>query len=168
MASKLRAARAGIIAAEALHETSQAVLQNAKSRFDRVSTLSERGVATEQQLDEARAQFTTAQQQKRSAEAGVEASRANVAVVKAAEAQIAVLDRQIVTLDALKAALVADREQRRIDLGRREITSAFDGVVDMTFVDPGEYVAPGSRLLIYDDQRRFGSMRTSRKQISGV
>ena len=155
LASKLRAARAGIIAAEALHETSQAVLQNAKSRFDRVSTLSERGVATEQQLDEARAQFTTAQQQKRSAEAGVEASRANAAIVKADEAQITVLDRQIVTLDAQKAAFVADHEQRRIDLGRREITAAFDGVVDMTFVDPGEYVAPGSRLLIYHDPTKI-------------
>lgn len=155
LASKLRAARAAITAAEASYETREAVLQNIKSRFDRVNALSARGVATAQQLDEVKTQLITAQQEKRSAEAGVEASRANVAVVQADEAQIAVLNRQIVTLDAQKSALVADREQRRIDLGRREITSAFDGVVDMTFVDPGEYVAPGSRLLIYHDPTKI-------------
>lgn len=149
--AKLAAARTEITSAQANHKASEAVLQNARSRFERISSLVKSKVNSAQTLEEAQAALSTAQQQEHATAAGVETATANLAVIQSEEAQIAVLDRQIATLDAQKAALAAELAQKRIDLSRREIHAEFDGVVDSTFVDAGEYVTPGTRLLIYHD-----------------
>lgn len=149
--AKLVAGRTQVAAAEAAHRASEAALANARSRFDRVSRLAESNVTSEQAREEAQAALTTAQEQERVAAAGIETARANVEVAQAETAQIAVIERQIATLEAQKDALAAQREQKRVDLARREIRAGFEGVIDGTFVDAGEYVAPGTRLLIYHD-----------------
>ena len=149
VASKLDAGRAQIAAAEAAHHASEASLERARSQFSRVSTLTDRAISSKQSLDDAQASQLVAQQQELSTAAGVEAARANLAVIKADELQIIVLDRQIATLDAQLSALEAQQSQKRIDLTKRSINAAFSGVIDATFVDTGEYVSPGTRLLIY-------------------
>lgn len=151
VAAKLAAGRTEIKAAEANHRSSEAVLQNARSRFERISSLVKSNVSSAQTLEEAQAALSTAEQQEQATAAGIETATANLVVIQSEEAQITVLDRQIATLDAQKTELVAEREQKRIDLARCEIRAEFDGVVDSTFVDAGEYVSPGTRLLIYHD-----------------
>ncbi len=154
IAAKLQAGRAQIAAAEAAHAAAKAALDNAQSQFDRVKALAGQNVLSAQQLDDATARLAAATQQERSTAAGIETAKANLEVVKAEEAQIGVLDRQIATLDAQIETLMAQIEQKRIDLARREIRAEFDGVVDSTFIDAGEYVSPGTRLLIYHDPER--------------
>lgn len=149
--ARLAAGRTQVAAAEAAHRASEAALANARSRFDRVSRLAESNVTSEQAREEAQAALTAAQEQERVAAAGIDTAKANVEVAQAETAQIAVIERQIATLEAQKGSLAAQREQKRVDLARREIRAGFDGVVDGTFVDAGEYVAPGTRLLIYHD-----------------
>ena len=151
VASKLEAARAQIAAAKAAHAAAEAALDNAQSQFDRVKALAEQNVLSDQQLDDAKARLAAATQQELSTAAGVETAKANLQVVEAEAGQIGVLERQIATLDAQIEALTAQVEQKRIDLARHEIRAAFDGVIDGTFVDAGEYVSPGTRLLIYHD-----------------
>lgn len=151
VASKLDAARSQITAAEAAHAAAEAALDNAQSQFERVKSLAGRNVLSAQQLDDATARLAAARQQERSAAAGIETAKANLEVVKADKAQIDVLERQIATLDAQIEALTAQIAQKRIDLERRETRAEFDGVIDSTFVDAGEYVSPGTRLLIYHD-----------------
>jgi membrane fusion protein (multidrug efflux system) len=149
--AKLAAARTEITGAQANHRASEAVLQNARSRFERISSLVKSNVSSAQSLEEAQAALSMAEQQEQATAAGIETATANLAVIRSEEAQIAVLDRQIAALDAQKAALAAERAQKRIDLARRKIHAEFDGVVDSAFVDAGEYVSPGTRLLIYHD-----------------
>jgi len=149
--AKLAAGRTEIAAAEANHRASEAVLRNARSRFERVSSLAQSNVMSVQVLEEAQAALATAEQQEQATAAGIETATGNLAVIQSEEAQIAVLDRQIATLDAQKSAIAAESEQKHIDLARREVRAEFDGVVDSTFVDAGEYVSPGTRLLIYHD-----------------
>ena len=151
VAAKLDAARAQITAAEAAHASAEATLESAQSQFDRIAALAGRNVVSIQQLEDAEAQLAAATQQERSTAAGIETAKANLQVVEAEEAQIGVLERQIATLDAQIEALTAQIEQKRIDLTKREIRAEFDGVIDSTFVDAGEYVSPGARLLIYHD-----------------
>jgi membrane fusion protein (multidrug efflux system) len=151
VAAKLAAGRTEIKAAEANHRASEATLRNARSRFERVSSLARSNVSSAQSLEEAQAALTTAEQQEQATAAGIETALANLDVIRSEEAQIAVLDRQITTLAAQKASLAAERAQKRVDLSRREIRAAFDGVVDSTFIDAGEFVSPGTRLLIYHD-----------------
>jgi membrane fusion protein, multidrug efflux system len=149
--SKLEAAEAELAAAEADHRASEAELQRARSEYERVNSLFERGVVASQRFEEAQARFASAQQQELHTAAEINRARASMAVTKAEEAQIAVLDRQIATLDAEKTAQVAGRRQQLVDLERRDLRAAFDGDIDQTFVDVGEYVSAGTRLLMYHD-----------------
>jgi membrane fusion protein (multidrug efflux system) len=151
VASKLVAAEAELAAGEADHRASEAELEQARAEYERVSSLFKSGVVASQRFEQAQARFTSAQQQELHSAAEIERARASRAVTKAEEAQIAVLDRQIATLDAEKAAQVARREHQLIDLEHRELRAPFDGVIDQTFVDAGEYVAAGTRLLMYHD-----------------
>jgi membrane fusion protein (multidrug efflux system) len=41
-----------------------------------------------------------------------------------------------------------------LDLDDRRLTADFDGVVDKAFVDVGEHVLPGTRLLMYHDPKQ--------------
>ena len=149
VASRLAAGRAQLDAAKANHEASVAALRNTQSRFDRVNELAARAITSAQVLESAQTALDTALQKEISAKAAIATATANLAVIRSEEARISVLDQQYATLDAERAALMAERAQRQIDLSRREISAAFDGVVDRTFVDPGEYVSPGTRLLLY-------------------
>jgi membrane fusion protein (multidrug efflux system) len=151
VAAKLAAGEAQLTAAEANHRASQASLTNASSRFERVNRLASSKVTSEQTLEEAQATLSTATEQEKSSAAAIMTARANLDVARSEEAQIAVLDRQIAVLESQKAALVAQRGQKEVDLGRREIRAQFDGVIDSTFIEAGEYVGPGTRLLIYHD-----------------
>jgi membrane fusion protein (multidrug efflux system) len=149
--AKLAAGQAQLTAAEANHRASEAGLVNARSRFERVNRLASSKVTSEQVLEEAQAALSTATEQEKSAAAAIATARANLDVAKAEEAQIAVLERQIAVLESQKAALAAQRGQKEVDLRKREIRAQFDGVIDSTFIEAGEYVGPGTRLLIYHD-----------------
>lgn len=151
IARKLDAGEAQIAASEALHSVAEAKLKNARLTFERVKALTGRQVAAQQQLDQAEADLTTAEQEERSASAGIRTAEANLAVTHAEEAQIAVLDRQIAVLETQKNAQLAERDRMKLEVAHGTIAADFDGVVDSTFIDAGEYVAPGTRLLIYHD-----------------
>ena len=149
--SRLEAGRAQIRSSEAEHRAAQAELGAARSDYERKRSLRQSGAVSVQQFEEVRAQYLTAQQNELRAAAGIESARAAMVVIESERAQVEVLDRQIAVLDAQRTALDARRDQQRVDLEDREVRAAFDGVVDATFVDVGEYVSPGSRLLMYHD-----------------
>lgn len=151
---RLQAARSQLLAAEADRNGKMAERDNARDEFERLSALYKTGAVSAQLLDSTRAHFISAQQQELRAAAGIETARANLASVQAEEAQAVVLERQIAMLDAERAALAAQRQQQQVDLGKREIHAQFDGVVDQTFVEAGEYVSPGARVLMYHDPKR--------------
>lgn len=147
--AKLAAGRAQVTAAEATHRASIATVAAAQSRFERTRRLAQSNATSEQVLEEAQAALTLAEEQKQSNAAGIETAKANIEVVRSEAEQIAVIDRQIAKLEAQKSSLLAQRGQKQIDLLRREIRAQFNGVIDSTFIDAGEYVSPGTRLLIY-------------------
>lgn len=147
--SRKLAAEAGITAAKANREAAAAVLLNAQKRYERARTLSEKNVTSAQSLDEATAALDTARQQERAAAAAIETAEANLAVISADAAQIDVIERQIATLLAEKTGILAEKSQRDLDLSYRVVEARFDGLIDATFVDAGEYVTPGTRLLMY-------------------
>ncbi len=151
LASRLRAGEAHLAAAEAAHRVSEAILENVQSDYERAESLHARKLIASYRYDDAREALTSASQREAQAAAEVETARAELQVIRADKSKIAVLGRRIAALEAEKTAGEARLEQQRIDLARREISAAFDGVIDETFVDVGEYVAPGRRLLMYHD-----------------
>ena len=155
LAGQMEAGRAELAAGEADHRASEAELDQARSEHERVRSLFDRGVVASQRLEEAQARFASAEQRELHTAAEIDRARAALAMTEAEQAKIAVLDRKIATLDAEMAAQSARREQQLIDLEHRELRAPFDGVVDQTFVDVGEYVAAGSRLLMYHDPSKI-------------
>jgi membrane fusion protein (multidrug efflux system) len=155
LASRLAAAAAQADAAEAAHRSSRASVEKARNQFARIGALTDRAVMSRQIYEDSQAALLIAQQQELAAAAGVELARANRATIQAEAAQIGVLDHQVAAIGSQIAALAAQLEQKRIELAKRGVAAAFAGVVDAVFVDPGEYVSPGTRLLIYHDPARI-------------
>ena len=149
LAARRDAATAGIAVAVANHASALAVLRNTQTRHDRVAKLAEQNVSSQQALDEVTMVLDSATQQERAAYAAIETARANLAIVEADAAQIAVLDAQIDSVRAGRTGIEAERRLKEIDLEHRRVVTSFDGIVDATFVDVGEYVTPGTRLLMY-------------------
>ncbi|HEX7061705.1 MAG TPA: HlyD family secretion protein [Woeseiaceae bacterium] len=151
LGSRKRAGEAALAAAQAEHRASQAELENVQSDYGRARSLQERGLIAAYLFEDAHEKFLTAEQHELEAGARVDSARADLAVIASERARLAVFDRQIAALRAKAEAARARAEERRYDLTRHAIAARFDGVVDQTFVDEGEYVAPGQRLLMYHD-----------------
>ena len=149
LSARRDAALAGIAAAEANHEASLAVLTNARTRHERAIKLAEQNITSQQTLDESKAALDTAAQQERADLAAIESARASLAIVEADGEQMNVLESQIASVLAGRAGIEADRSLKEIDLAHRMIAAEFDGIVDGTFVDVGEYVTPGTRIAMY-------------------
>lgn len=155
IASKVAAGLAQIASAEAAHASAKATLERARGSFERIKPLARHKAMSQQEFDNARAELEVARQQERVTASEIEKMRADLVVTRSEEAQVTVLERRIDIVDAQKTALEAQRQQKDTDLGRREVRAEFDGIVDAVFVDAGEYVAPGSRLLLYHDPARI-------------
>ncbi|MGE8106798.1 HlyD family secretion protein [Allorhizobium sp. NPDC080224] len=149
LAARREAAAASIAAANANHEAALAAFRNAQSRHDRVTKLAGQNVSSQQNLEDARATLDAAVQQERAAAAAIESARADLAIVEADAAQMDVLDSQVASVLAGRTGTEAERSLKEIDLANRTISAAFPGIVDATFVDVGEYVTPGTRLVMY-------------------
>jgi membrane fusion protein (multidrug efflux system) len=61
---------------------------------------------------------------------------------------MAVIARQIEGLTHQARELTATRDRAALDMADRTIRMPFAGVVDRIFVDPGEYVLAGQRILL--------------------
>lgn len=146
---QLGVSSAGVSQAQADALGRQAEVAAARSAFERSRTLLERGLVAQSRFDEDQARLRAAEQNAARAEAQITGARAQVGVTRAGGDEVEVLQAQIAALEAQKQGLRAQRGQQDLDLGRREIRAAFDGVIDQTFVDPGEFVAAGTRLLMY-------------------
>lgn len=149
LSARRSSAEAGVAAAEANYEAAVALLANAQSHFDRIEKLVRQRVSSQQRLDEARAALDVAIQQERATFAAIDTARASLAIVEADTAQLEGFDRQIGTLIATRKGIEAEKVLEEIDIARRSIAAGFTGIVDATFVDVGEYVTPGTRLLMY-------------------
>jgi len=174
LAARREAAAASIAAANANHEAALAALRNAQSRHDRVTKLAGQNVSSQQNLEDARAALDASVQQERAARAAIESARADLAIVEADAAQMDVLDSQIASVLAGRTGTEAERSLKEIDLAHRTISAAFPGIIDATFADVGEYVTPGTRLVMYHapdevwidanvKETNFGSIRVGSK-----
>jgi membrane fusion protein, multidrug efflux system len=153
VARKVEAGQAEVAAAQAAHASSEVALRNAKIRFARAKNLETSKIVPAQELEQAQTELSVAEQQERTAAAHITTAQANLAVVKTEATKLDVLDHQIAMLEAQKSAQSADRDRKQIDIAHGLIKADFDGVIDSTFVDAGEYVSPGTRLLIYHDPK---------------
>ncbi len=80
---------------------------------------------------------------------------ARISGIEAERKRRGVPDGELSILKYRKAELNAKLDFQKLDLSDRAIKSPVDGVVDRTFVKPGEYVTPGQRLALVHDPRKI-------------
>ena len=149
--SKCELHKARLAAAVAAFAAAKSGLELTRSEFERVESLLEKGVASRQRWEELRAAHQGALQERERARAGVETAKAALLEAEAGRQQVEVLESQLATLAHLEEQLVVRREQYEAAKSDHEIRSPIGGVVDRTFANGGEYVAPGQRLLMIHD-----------------
>jgi len=142
--ARLDAARAALPAAEADRSFAQAELTRAER-------LIATGAGTRQRFEQLRAELDSARQKVVAAAAEIRNAEALMAAALAAREELAVIARQLDALGPQERELVAARERAALDREDRTIRMPFDGVVDRIFVDPGEYVLAGQRIILVHD-----------------
>ena len=153
-ASLQAVSRAKLDVARATLPATEAERLFAEAEFGRAMQLMSSGSGTRQRHDQARSLLDGARQRVLGALAEIQTAEAQIVAAEAARAELTVLRRQIDALEPLERELAAQRDRAALDLRDRSILMPFDGMVDRVFIDPGEYVAAGQRVLMLHDPAR--------------
>jgi len=145
--ARLEAARAQLPAAEA-----ERIF--AEGEFARAVQLLGTGSGTRQRHEQTRAQLETATQRVLAVAAEIRNVEAQLANAGAAREELTVLQRQLDAIEPQQRELAAQRDRVALEIRDRTLLMPFDGVVGRVFVDAGEYVTPGQRLLLVHDPAR--------------
>jgi membrane fusion protein (multidrug efflux system) len=143
-AARLDAARATLPAAEA--ESAFAEAEHA-----RAERLIATGTGTRQRLEQLRALGDAARQRVIASAAEIRNAEALLAAAQAGREELRVIARQLDGLGPQARELTAARDRAAIDEADRTLRMPVTGVVDRIFVDPGEYVLAGQRIVLVHD-----------------
>jgi membrane fusion protein, multidrug efflux system len=146
--SRLQSERARVSAAEVVVSSLRPQRELAERELNRAKKLFDDKVASRRQLDVAETQHQQIDREYRIALAELQSAKSRIAEVEADRARLDVLAAEVLVLDQRASEIRARIERQRLDVADRTIKSPLDGIVDKTFVDVGEYVTPGQRLLL--------------------
>ena len=149
--SRYKTQHAQLGTAEAELEALKPQLQLAQVEFQRSKSLFDKKIIARNQYDESVAREQQLSGEHRTAVAAVQAARNKLAEAQAERAQLDVLDSEIAKLQFQESELRAQLARQKLDLEDRNIRAPVTGVIDKTFVDIGEYVTPGQRLVLMHD-----------------
>jgi HlyD family secretion protein len=146
-AQQIAQAESNLAAAQSQQAEAAAALENARLAFERVDKLTRAGVASTQELDQARTAFEAARAHVEALRKQVEAQRAALALAKSNAQQISVRRSQVENNEHLQHAAAAHRAKANVRLAYTEVRAPIDGIVDVRAVRVGEVVTTGQPLL---------------------
>lgn len=149
--SRLRSVASQLSAAQALAESLEHEARLTTAEFKRAEKLSKTGVASANELDRARTTYHRAKQALLSARADVAGARAKLAEMQAQRQELLVLDAEAEVLDQKLNQYAARVEQQALVIEDHAITAPRDGVISRTFVDAGELLRLGQRVVLLHD-----------------
>lgn len=152
LADEVRQAEARLESSIAQRVEADVEVENAKITLERTKNLSENGVVSLQQLDDARASFASAQARVDSLAKQVEAQRAAVALARTAAEQVAMRRSQLKATQAQRAAADAQRAKAEVRLGYTQVRAPIDGVVDVRAARQGEVLTAGQPIVTLINQ----------------
>ena len=145
---------AAVNAAKATVSALKPQLVNAQSQLAQDQALFKKKVISRRQFDQTRTTMQRIDGEYRTRVAELEEARNKLREARAETQRLAVLDSEIIILIHEEDELKAQLERQRLDLKDRTIGSPLTGVVDRVFVEEGEYVTPGQRLLLVHDPKK--------------
>ncbi len=144
---QIRQAEASQAAAAAQQAEAEAALENARLVFERTQQLSRSGVASAQDLDQARTAYQSAQAHVAAMKKQTDAQRAALELARANAEQVALKRQELTAEQRQLAAAQAQRTKADVRLAYTEIRAPIDGIVDVRAVRQGEVVNPGQPIL---------------------
>jgi membrane fusion protein, multidrug efflux system len=144
-------ARAEVEVAAAEHRAQATMLTRSRDDLARAEQLFSTKVISSQGVEQARTVFENATERASKANAAIVAAQASLKATQAERAQLAVLDADAAVLTAQMETLAVRAQQLSVKRDDRRIAIEFDGVVDRTFVEEGEYLREGTRILMLHD-----------------
>lgn len=147
-ASQYAAAQARLDSARTTLPAAEAERDFAEAELARAERLIQTGAGTRQRFEMLRAALHSAQQRAIAAAAEIRNAEALMALAQAAREEMEVIARQLESLGPQERELTAARDRAALDVADRTIRMPFDGVVDRIFMDPGEYVLAGQRIIM--------------------
>ena len=145
---RFEAARAALTAAQAAKAGMDTELEQVKNDFERGQSLLNKKVISRQRWESLRTAYRMAGQQVLKGQADVAQANASVMEAQADRQRMDVLRGRISALQFDEERLNTQKERQNLDLTDRTIKAPSAGTVDRTFIEPGEYVARGQRLLL--------------------
>ena len=148
MRTQLDSRNSRVEAAEALVQSLAPRLDLARTELARARKLSADGVVSKQQLDQARNAVYELEGEYLGAVARLAQAQSERAETIAASGRTEVISKELDKLGPREALLKVRRSQRQLEVEDRTVRSPSSGVIDKVFVEAGEYVRAGQRLLI--------------------
>ena len=127
----------------------------AENDFRRVEKLAKSGAVSTSRLDRAKTDFLKARQEFQKAGAEISTAKSRLDEAVADRARLMVKKAELAELEAQVAEIETRIERQRIDISDRTIASPINGVIGRTFVQPGEYLSSGQRVLVLHDPERI-------------
>jgi membrane fusion protein (multidrug efflux system) len=149
--SRYQTQRAVLGTAEAELQALSPQLKLAQVEFQRTKSLFDKKIIARNQYDESVAREQQLSGEHRTAVAAVQAARNKLQEAQAERTQLDVLDSEVAKLQFQESELRAQLARQKLDFADRDIRASVTGVIDKTFVDTGEYVTPGQRLVLMHD-----------------
>ena len=146
-ADQISQAESTLASMEAQVAAAAADLENAQVTYTRTRNLAQQGVASPQELDQARTAASAAQAKLDALKKQVEAQRATVALARSNAEQIAARRSQVQASEHMQAAAAAQHAKADVRLRYTEIHAPLDGIVDVRAVRVGEVVMPGQPIV---------------------
>ena len=153
--SRIAAATAKLEAALSEQQATQGDLEIAEAEWQRVGPLYERNLLSQQEFEADRNVFRSAQQATRRRRAEVSSARADLAEATSERAELDVLQANLQRLHSERTQAELKLEQASTELDYHTMLSPTDGVIDELFVDAGEFVASGQRVLVMHNPEKI-------------
>ncbi len=134
-------------AQSALSEADVSVVQ-ATTDWERAKSLLEQQIISREIWEDRKANYDRALQKRNRSEAEVARSNAALMEAQANLTQIDVLTNKQSMVDAHRMEVSSKRDQLLLNLDDHLVKSTEHGVIDETFVNPGEFVSRGQRILV--------------------
>ncbi|MEX2489944.1 MAG: HlyD family secretion protein [Pseudomonadales bacterium] len=146
--SRITAQKSRVQAMQSTLSGSRVALNQAKRDWRRAQSLLEQENISREMFEQRKANYDRARETLNERRAQLAEAEAALAEAEANRAQVEVLKAELAVIDRRQQELEVDRRRAKVEIEDHVIRSPVDGVVDKTFINAGEYVSAGQRIVM--------------------
>lgn len=153
--TRIEAQKSNLTVAQSALSEADVSLLKAEVDFKRAQSLFEEQIISREIWEDRKANYDRARQKRNRAEAEVAVSNAALMEAQANLTQIDVLSNKQSMIDGHRMEVSSKRDQLLLNLNDHLVKSSEQGFIDETFVNAGEFVSRGQRILVMHDPKNL-------------